>query len=290
VERVRARDVPATHSPNARLKHPLSGLLICGECGKPMTLAGGVNSKGTGSRRYVCRTYKEHKDAPGIGCSNNLTVSRAVAEELLIQPLRARLLADTTFAAALERLRAGEWAYAMGELMPAGDAREPGSSGPSHDVLVGKLAAIRAAEAAGAMTRRDAEAHCARLRAEHERAMAGGLPTDPAAIAAHAEALRAALVDGAIDTLRAVLRRTLGDVRVRPVIEDGQRYLHATFEGGDMPLLAWLAVGEGVNNTPIYTLVAGCIGIASVSRPSSSRLRRESSVRDRMCVCIRRSE
>src|SRR5690242_16411332 len=43
------------------------------------------------------------------------------------------------------------------------------------------------------------EAHCARLRAEHERATVGSLPSDPGAIAANAEALRAALVDGAVD-------------------------------------------------------------------------------------------
>jgi site-specific DNA recombinase len=107
-QRVRAWDVPATHAPNARLKHPLSGLLLCDECGKPMTLAGGVNSHGAGSRRYVCRTYKEHRNAPGYGCSNDMGVSRAVAEELLIEPLRARLFADDTLLAALERLKASE--------------------------------------------------------------------------------------------------------------------------------------------------------------------------------------
>lgn len=75
-------------------------------------------------------------------------------------------------------------------------------SGKSEDQLedlVAKVAAIRAAEAAGAMSRRVAEAHCARLRAEHERAKAGTGPTDPAGIAANAEALRAALLDGAVD-------------------------------------------------------------------------------------------
>lgn len=60
--------------------------------------------------------------------------------------------------------------------------------GPHDSELTAKVAAIRAAEAAGVMSHRDAEAHCARLRAEHERARAG---TDPAAIAANAETLRA---------------------------------------------------------------------------------------------------
>jgi site-specific DNA recombinase len=246
--RVRSRDVPVTHAPNARLKHALSGLLLCGECGKPMTLAGGVNSRGMGSRRYVCRTYKEHRDAPGIGCSNNLTVSRAVAEELLIEPLRARLLADDDFLAALERLKASEPDPFALPLPPVSDA-------PSDEVLAAKLDAIRAAEAAGAMSRRDAEAHCARLRADHERAKSGNLPSDPAVMAANAEALRAALVSGAIDALRASLRRTLGTVRVRPTVDGGEPYLHATFEGGDMPLMTWLAVGDSAEG--ISALVAG---------------------------------
>lgn len=83
------------------------------------------------------------------------------------------------------------------------------------------------------------------------------LPTNPAAIAANAEALRAALVDGAVDALRAALRRTLGTVPVRPLVDGGTRYLHADFEGGDMPLLAWLAISDSAQETGIAALVAG---------------------------------
>ena len=83
------------------------------------------------------------------------------------------------------------------------------------------------------------------------------LPPDPATLAANAEALRAALVDGAVDALRAALRRTLGMVRLKPVTDDGPRYLHALFEGGDMPLLAWLAGTNSANDTGISALVAG---------------------------------
>ena len=43
-QRVRARDTPATYgSHNARPKYPLSGLLLCTECGRAMTLCGGTN-------------------------------------------------------------------------------------------------------------------------------------------------------------------------------------------------------------------------------------------------------
>ena len=259
-QRVRARDVPTSHAPNARLKHPLSGLLLCGECGKPMTLAGGVNSRGMGSRRYVCRTFKEHKSAPGYGCSNNITVSRAVAEEFLIEPLRARLLADPEFRSALERLDAANPDYAW--------LNAPGpttAAPPSDDELAGRIAAIRAAEAAGAMSHRDADAHCARLRGAHEQAKAGALPVDPSTIAANAEALRAALVNGAVDALRAALRRTLGSVRLNPVTNDGPAYLNAKLDGGDVALLTWLAMGEAANQPGISTLVAGA-GLPNIRR------------------------
>jgi hypothetical protein len=107
------------------------------------------------------------------------------------------------------------------------------------------------------MSHRDADAHCARLRAAHEQAKAGALPVDPSTITANAEALRTALVNGAVDALRAALRRTLGSVRLNPVTNDGPAYLNATFDGGDVALLTWLAMGEAANQPSISTLVAG---------------------------------
>ena len=71
------------------------------------------------------------------------------------------------------------------------------------------------------------------------------------------QALRAALVNGAVDALRAALRRTLGSVRLKPVTDDGPRYLNAKFEGGDMPLLTWLAAGDAANQPGLCALVAG---------------------------------
>jgi len=242
-QRVRGRDTPIGSS-NARPKYPLSDLLLCGECGHPMTISGGVNARGFGSHRYVCSTYREHGKTSGIGCSNDMSVSRAVAEEFLIEPLRARLMADDNFRSALDRLERAHpdnaWLYETAQETPPGPA-------PDDAELAARVAAKRAAEAAGAMSRRDAESHCSRLRADHERAKSGALPVDPAGIAANAEALRAALVNGAMDALRAALRRTLGTVRLTPVTDEGPRYLNARFEGGDMPLLTWLALGDAAN-------------------------------------------
>jgi hypothetical protein len=49
-------------------------------------------------------------------------------------------------------------------------------------------------------------------------------------------------------------------VRCRPTVEGESRYLLATFEGGDMPLLEWLCIGEAANQPGmkgINALVAG---------------------------------
>jgi site-specific DNA recombinase len=268
-QRVRSHDAPLAdgrapdgkQNRQARLRAPLSGLLVCGSCGKPMTLAGGVNSRGMGSRRYVCRTFKEHKDAPGYGCSNNVTVSRAVAEELIIDPLRERLASDPQWTKALaaflaqrEEAQALQWKHIMGELVapPAMD-NDPAAEA----ALAAKLEALKAAELAGVLTAREARERAAAFRGEHKRAKAGHLPGDPAAILAHAEALQTALESAATDALREALRGVLGSVRCQPVTDDGKPYLHAQFEGGDMPLLSWLAVGSAGNNEGISALVAG---------------------------------
>ena len=101
--RVRARDSLTTGHHNARPKYALSGLLLCDSCGRSMTLCGGSNSRGYGSQRYVCPSYWEH-----LGCSNDMGVSRAVAEELLIEPMRARLLSDQNFLQAVAALKNGK--------------------------------------------------------------------------------------------------------------------------------------------------------------------------------------
>ncbi len=64
-------------------------------------------------------------------------------------------------------------------------------------------------------------------------------------------------MNGAVDALRAALRRTLGTVRLRPMTDDGPRYLNATFDGGNVPLLTWLSGGEAANQTGLSELVAG---------------------------------
>jgi hypothetical protein len=94
-------------------------------------------------------------------------------------------------------------------------------------LLAAKIIAIESAAAVGALTQREAAARCAALRAERDRATRPHIDTDDASILANAERLRAALVSVATDALRDALRRTLGVVRLKPVLDDGPRYLSA---------------------------------------------------------------
>lgn len=269
--RVRSRDTPATYgSHNARPKYALSGLLLCAECSRALTLTGGANSRGYGrGQRYVCPSYREH----GVGvCNNDMGISRLVAEELLIEPFRERLLGDQNFLDAVSELHKiqtrktegfvcepeSAWPNRVSGDRSIGGAGMtiPGTEGAAA-LLAAKLQAIESAAALGALTQREAAARCAALRAEHERGQRPQAATDEASILANAERLRAALLSAAIDALRDALRRTLGTVRCQPTVEGDSRYLMARFEGGDAALLEWLAIGDAADQPGLTALVAG---------------------------------
>lgn len=256
---VRSRDTPAVYgSHQARPRYALSGLLVCGDCGAPMTLCGGAKSKSIGAQRYICNTYRNHGSVEGIGCTNSVGVSRAVAEELLIEPIKEKLLNDRKFLAAVAELKKQEQKISNRKNgnSPA-NLRERSKHAPIFGdtlphvateslVLAQKVSAIESAVAAGALTSRDGQAHVARLRAEAARSSRTvDLPLDEASHLANVERLRAALVGACVDALRDALRRVLGTVRCTPEGNGKGRYLHARFDGGDYPLLDWLVFGDG---------------------------------------------
>ncbi|MGH9522805.1 MAG: recombinase family protein [Terriglobales bacterium] len=276
-QRARARDTPATYgSHQARPKYPLSGLLLCAECRRTMTLCGGTNSRGYGSQRYICASYREHG---AVGCSNSVGVSRLTAEEFLIEPLRERLLNDQKFLGVISALKKSRPKNGSLVLEPESARRHCDSGDRSHggsdtaipvtegasadtdghrpDVLAAQLEAIQAAAAIGALSQREAATRCATLRSEHAHVARLPAPTDEASILANAERLRAALVSAATDALRDALRRTLGVVHLKPVLDDGPRYLNAVLEGGDIALLEWLAIGDKASRPGLSALVAG---------------------------------
>lgn len=188
-------------------------------------------------------------------------MSRSLVEELLIDPLRTRLLEDANCLTALkawltqkERTAGLQWDHFMGDLV----AGAPPVSDPAADAaLVAKLEALKAAELAGVLTAREAAERARVFRAEHERSAAGYLPSDPASIVANAEALQAALESSLTDALRSALRRTLGTVRCLPTLEGSERYLTARCEGGDVALMEWLSTRDPINKEGRSAVVAG---------------------------------
>ena len=243
--RVRLKDTTQLYgSGNARPRYPLSGLLVCGECGRPLIIAGGVNTRGFGSRRYVCPSHREHGDSV---CKNDMTVSRLVAEELLIDPIRARLLEDEKFAAAVAELK-------NFEPRPAAPDTSWLNIGEADALLESRLAALESAAGLGAISPRDAALRAATLRAEHDRQRPAPSGAD---MVANVERLRAALVSAATDALREALRRTLGTVRCVPTVEGSHRYLNAVFDGGDAALMDWLCIGTEDLIKGRDTMVAG---------------------------------
>lgn len=240
-QRVRARDTPATYGDHhARPKYALSGLLLCAECGRPMTLCGGKNSRGFGSHRYVCASYREHGKGVAGGCSNDMGVSRLVAEELLIEPFRERLLNDQNFLNAVSALKKGPPKNGGAVFEPNGARRDCDSE---QRFMASSAIACPGGGSIGLQPEGDMVTVLA--------AFGWGSPVTPqpvvmdeASILANVERLRAALVSAATDALRDALRRTLGTVRCRPTIEGDSRYLLAQFDGGDQALLEWLTIGR----------------------------------------------
>lgn len=85
----------------AKPAYLLSGLLTCGECGSKMIVMGGKD------RRYICGSYH---GGGASACSNDLTVARLLAEELIVEPALKRLAAkvvDRTVSAVQAQTRAG---------------------------------------------------------------------------------------------------------------------------------------------------------------------------------------
>jgi DNA invertase Pin-like site-specific DNA recombinase len=78
------------------VRHLLSGLLRCELCGASMVIGGGQ------PLQYRCAS---RKDGGAHACANGNTVAKAVAEDLLIQPVRDLLLSDEAIAALVRDLR-----------------------------------------------------------------------------------------------------------------------------------------------------------------------------------------
>ena len=237
--RVRTRDTTGFRSPRARPRYLLSGILVCDQCGRNMTIVGG----GTG-QRYVCATNHAGGDA---ACSNRLGVPRLVAEELILEPVEERFVSDRAIKEMVNEL----YRIKSGQL----------TAPASRPVADPRIAELRKLVKTGVLS--EAEARPAIARLEAEEAKPATLP-DVASLArtleARAKAYREALHGKAVSVARDVLRRLVGSVRCVPVAVAGAKgggYLMGHFDREPLalPLHDWFSVGS--DKAAVGTLVAG---------------------------------
>lgn len=225
---LRARDAAGAGygSTNARPRYLLSGLLVCSECGRAMTLVGGKGQKN------VCATNHAGGNA---ACRNRLGVTRLLAEELVLIPIKERLLSERAVAETVAELQE----IAAGRRQPVGRA-------PKADP---RIAELRRMVRMGAMS--EAEAHPTIQR--HEAASKAKVPlVDVESLArsveARAKALRAAIERKAVAAARTALRGLVGSIRCVPTPSASGAYLMTHFENDPQPLalsewLSGLAMG-----------------------------------------------
>ena len=204
-DRVQARAQTGFASPKARPRYLLSGLLECGVCGAKMTITGG---KG---HRYVCSNRHT-----GPGCENDLGVARGLAEELILEPVRRRLLAPEF----IRHVTTYLW----------GLAAPPPKPDP-------RLAELRRLVSEGVLSRAEAEPAMRRLnRTQPTEEPDLFLATD--AYRQALEDLQAAFSADDIAAARPLLREIVGPVTAIPTERDGERFLTAHFDAGVAAMVA----------------------------------------------------
>jgi site-specific DNA recombinase len=216
-----------------KAKYLLSGLLTCGVCGGNLVIVGGKNDRGLGSLRYGCAL---HKEGGHHACSNGISVSRVLAEELLLEPVMRDLLAPDITADAIEEMRRER--AAMEREAPSED-RELAEL--ERLVREGILSAEIAAPSLAAARRKAQD-----RRLEQSQGLMW--PSVAAYKAAVAE-MRTLLTGEDIDAARELLREHVGQIRCVPEngnlvaeIDPEQRVLLATGTGGRQSF-RWLGSG-----------------------------------------------
>jgi site-specific DNA recombinase len=235
-QKVRARDATGFNSPHARPRYLLSGLLVCDECGRAMTLIGG---KG---QRYVCATNHAGGDA---ACSNRLGVPRLVAEDLVLEPVEERFVSDSAvkeMVAELHRIYTGRQS----------EPRPKAKADP-------RIAELRRMVTVGTLSEEEARPALARLEATQPKPVIPDVDSLARAVEARAKAFREALHGKAVSVARDALRRLVGSIRCVPIAvpeAKGGGYLMAHFDRGSqsLPLHDWFSIGNGRG---VGTVVAG---------------------------------
>jgi hypothetical protein len=192
--RAQARRDTGYSSPRAYPRYLLSGLLACGICGRKMIISGGRG------HRYVCGNRHS-----GVGCENDLGVSRTLAEDLILQPITDELLSPTAVKAAVKSMRGMQ-----------------ATPKPDH-----RLTELRRLVKDGVLSESEAAPAMERLRPAPSPE-----PDLFRAADAYREVvttLRESLDAEDIAAARPLLRELIGAITAVPTERDGQRFLTAHF-------------------------------------------------------------
>lgn len=192
--------------PGGGPRYLLSGILRCGECGRPLVVSG------AGGSHYWCAT---HKAGGPAACSMRLGARRDAAEAALLEPIQRDLLSPEAVELAVSMIRKWDRESRVRAVEPAEVAE-----------IEGRIARLEAQIAAGAIEREDVLPALAALSERRRAALAAGWRRTSgregveanAAVAAYAravEGMREALA-GPIARARAALHEILGDVVCRP--------------------------------------------------------------------------
>ena len=197
-----------------RRRYLLSGLLVCEYCGAPLTVVG------VGAPRYQCSS---RAGGGASACRLRATISRRVAEHIVLEPIYRDLLSPEAVERSCRELRE---AFAAELAAPAVDA-DPELA--AIDAQVAELEALVAERPAIGVALQGSiaqlrERRVAVLRASRRRtvvAQTAVIPAEAAYRAAVAE-LDATLSGGNVDAARAALRSLVGTIGV--LEHDGKPY------------------------------------------------------------------
>lgn len=224
--------------PGGGPKYLLSGVLLCGVCGRSLIVTG---SKGS---HYYCSTYRQGGPS---ACSMSIGARRDVAEEILLAPVFAELLSEEAVDTAVELM--AQWAR---------QERTQGVRPPEVDELEARIARLQAQVAAGVLEREDVAASLAVLEERRRSALAAAwrrtsrtpgvqLAAAQAAYRGAVGRFREVIQGGAIAQARAALHELVGKVVCRPEVD----HLVADLALNPQPLLRAAGIAQSGSGGPL---------------------------------------
>ena len=190
-------------------RYLLSGLLVCGECGRRMIAVGSAGA------HYACSTRKQ---AGSAACSNSIHVRREVAERAILDPIRAELLAPDAVERAVDAMRRLARADRVRSVDPAEVAEvDARIDRLERQIAAGTIERADVGPALAALVDRRRELLAAAWKGAPDRRAALDEKAAEAAYTAAVESLRETLEGSApIAKAREALRALVGEIICRP--------------------------------------------------------------------------